>query len=325
MDNPPNANIHTIVKAQIVFLLSTLTEDNFDRNQIEIRSLSEQHGLDTYLHFIRRLIVHSQARLSSAAAPSAFDTSTSLTFRLLVQETQRLARDPFLADRFRDGIDKGEGDIFRHFDLVRFADRIGLRPLERLVLASSIVSAPTRKELSAQAATIIRLDFENAVLSLCQRPSFDHADLSPSQIAKLMSNLLSDPPSDSPTLDATQRQALVAAAQAKYGNETVAPILQRIFPTLSLPPNTSLVQTLIQLGQDITSDPDTVRALLLRFGISESNPPRDVQVVEIMSTLARLAAEGTTMCDVGALVRALSSLVSFSLFSCCRLGAENNV
>lgn len=247
-----------------------------------------------------------------------------------MQETQRLARDPFLADRFRDGIDKGEGEIFRHFDLVRFADRIGLRPLERLVLASSIVSAPTRKELSAQAATIIRLDFENAVLSLCQHPSFDHADLSPSQVAKLMSNLLSDPPSDSPTLDATQRQALVAAAQAKYGNEIVAPILQRIFPTLrylllrlpvcntsdvkiisrSLPPNTSLVQTLIQLGQDITSDPDTVRALLLRFGISESNPPRDVQVVEIMSTLARLAAEGTAMCDVGALVRALSSFVS---------------
>lgn len=40
MDNPPNANIHQIVKAQIVFLLSTLTEDNFDRNQIEIRSVS---------------------------------------------------------------------------------------------------------------------------------------------------------------------------------------------------------------------------------------------------------------------------------------------
>jgi CCR4-NOT transcription complex subunit 1 len=190
--------------------------------------------------------------------------------------------------------------------------------------------------LSTQAATIVRLDFENAVLSLCQHPSFDHADLSPSQVAKLMSNLLSDPPSDSPTLDATQRQALIAAAQAKYGNEIVAPILQRIFPTLryeyarplvynasdarlirSLPPNTSLVQTLIQLGQDITSDPDTVRALLLRFGISESNPPRDAQVVEIMSTLARLAAEGTTMCDVGALVRALSSFVSDPLVVYC--------
>lgn len=194
--------------------------------------MSEQHGLDTYLHFIRRLIVHSQARLSSTAGAPAFDNSTSLTFRLLIQETQRLARDPFLADRFRDGIDKGEGDIFRHFDLVRFADRIGLRPLERLILTSSVVSAPTRKELSTQAANIIRTEFENAALALCQRPSFDHGDLSPSQVAKLMSNLLSDAPSDTVILDGPQRQALIAAAQAKYGNDIVSPILQRIFPTL---------------------------------------------------------------------------------------------
>lgn len=188
--------------------------------------------MDTYLHFIRRLIVHSQARLASAAAPSAFDTSTSLTFRLLVQETQRLSRDPFLADRFRDGIDKGDGDIFRHFDLVRFADRVGLRPLERFILASAIVSAPVRKELANQAATIIRVDFENAVLSLCQHPSFDHADLNPGQVGKLLSNLLSDPPADSPILDGQQRQALVVAAQAKYGTDIMAAILQQIFPTL---------------------------------------------------------------------------------------------
>lgn len=41
MDNSANPpNIHTIVKAQIVFLLSTLTEENFERNQQEIRSVS---------------------------------------------------------------------------------------------------------------------------------------------------------------------------------------------------------------------------------------------------------------------------------------------
>jgi len=39
MDNSPSTNIHTIVKAQIVFLLSTLTEENFERNQLEIRSV----------------------------------------------------------------------------------------------------------------------------------------------------------------------------------------------------------------------------------------------------------------------------------------------
>jgi CCR4-NOT transcription complex subunit 1 len=161
-----------------------------------------------------------------------YDAAPSLTFRLLVQETQRLARDPFLADRFRDAIDKGETDIFRHFDLVRFTDRIGLRPLERLVLASSIVATGTRKELATMATNIIRADFENAVLSLYQHPSFDHADLSPSQVAKLLSNLLSDPPADVPILDVPQCLALIVAAQAKYGMEIMGPILQQIFPTL---------------------------------------------------------------------------------------------
>ncbi|KAH9180386.1 Not1-domain-containing protein [Lactarius sanguifluus] len=293
MDNPPNNNIHTIVRAQIVFLLSTLTEDNFDRNQAEIRSLSEQHGLETYLHFIRRLIVHSQARLQSTAAPSAFDTSTSLTFRLLVQETQRLARDPFLADRFRDGLDRGEGDIFRHFDLARFADRVGLRPLERLVLASSIVMAPTRKELAIQAATIIRVEFENAVLALCQHPSFDHADLSPAQVAKLLSNLLELSTPETPILDGPQRQALIAAAQAKYGTEVVAPILQQIIPRLRL---------------RVTLD--TIRALMHRFGISEANPPKDSTIIEYMVVLARLAADGSGLGDVGSFVRAISSCSS---------------
>ena len=124
-----------------------------------------------------------------------------------MQETQRLARDPFLADRFRDGIDKGEGDLFRQFDLVRFADRIGLRPLERLVLASSVISAQ-RKELANQAANIIRL-------ALFHNPSFDYTHLPLNQVAKLMSNLLCNPPSKSPVPDIIQVKTLIAAAQTE--------------------------------------------------------------------------------------------------------------
>ncbi|KDR81370.1 hypothetical protein GALMADRAFT_239234 [Galerina marginata CBS 339.88] len=307
MDNPPATNIHTIVKAQIVFLLSTLTEENFERNQMEIRSLSEQHGIDTYIHFIRRLIVHSQPRLLPNPPASAFDASISLTFRLLVQETQRLARDPFLAERFREGVGGGEGDSFRHFDLLRFVDRVGLRPLERLVLASAIVAGQTRKELSNQAAALIRAEFDNAVLELCQSPVLDHAEFSPNQLTKLMSNLLSDVPQDSPILDAAQRQALILAAQSKLGKEAMGPILHRIFTKLSLPPTTSLVEVLIQLGPETTNDPEIVRGLLERFGITDVNPPRDDQVVEIISTFSRLAAEGTVICDIGSFIRALVS------------------
>lgn len=41
MDTPSSTNnVHQIVKAQIVFLLSTLTEENFEQNQLQIRSVS---------------------------------------------------------------------------------------------------------------------------------------------------------------------------------------------------------------------------------------------------------------------------------------------
>jgi CCR4-NOT transcription complex subunit 1 len=81
---------------------------------------------------------------------------------------------------------------------------------------------------------MIRVEFENAVLALCQHPSFDHADLSPAQVAQLLSNLLELSTHDTPILDGPQRQALIAAAQAKYGTEVVAPILQQIIPRLRL-------------------------------------------------------------------------------------------
>lgn len=297
------------------------------RNQAEIRSLSEQHGLETYVHFLRRLIAASQSRLASNAPTTPFDTSSALTFRLLAEETQRLARDPFLADRFREAIDKGEGDIFRHFDLIRFCERVGLKPLEKLVLASSIIStSTTRRDLASQAAQLVRLNFDEAIVAICKTPSFDQDDLSPSQLAKLLSHLLSDPPPDSPILDAQQRVTIIASAQSKIGIEIMAPILQKIFPTLrcvvflivygsnssifsSLSPGTSLVQTLCQLGPELTADSETVLALLRRFGVSESSPPRESQVSEILQTLARYAGEGSPLCDVGALVKAICSLV----------------
>jgi CCR4-NOT transcription complex subunit 1 len=50
--------------------------------------------------------------------------------------------------------------------------------------------------------------------------------------------------------------------------------------------------------------------LLTRFGITEQNPPNDAQAIEIFTALGRFAAEGTSLCDVGAVVRALSSFVS---------------
>jgi CCR4-NOT transcription complex subunit 1 len=47
-----------------------------------------------------------------------------------------------------------------------------------------------------------------------------------------------------------------------------------------------------------------------RFGLSETNPPKDAAVVEHMVVLARLAADGSVLGDVGSFVRAIGSFVS---------------
>ncbi|EDR11008.1 uncharacterized protein LACBIDRAFT_141130, partial [Laccaria bicolor S238N-H82] len=131
--------------------------------------------------------------------------------------------------------------------------------------------------------------------------------MSANQVTKLLSNLLCDSSPDAPILESNQRQALILAAQTKYGRETMGPIIRRIFANLSVTPGTTSVQALVQFGPDITSDVDAIRALLERFGISDANPPRDAEVMEMMTTLGRLAAEGSVLCDVGALVRALGT------------------
>lgn len=80
--------------------------------------------------------------------------------------------------------------------------------------------------------------------------------------------------------------------------------------SISLPAGATLVQTLAQLGPEITADVDAVRALLLRFGYSERTQPGNQDVIDMVVTLARYASEGQQLPDVGSLIRALASLVS---------------
>lgn len=188
--------------------------------------------MDTYLHFFRRLIVQTEGRPNANTNPSNFDQTTALTFRLLVQETQRLARDPFLADRFKESIDRGEGEAFRNFDLRRFAERVNLKPLERLILYSPVLISATRKDLVLQAKSVIEGDFDEAVLALCQQSAFDTVDVTANQVAKLLSVLIAEPPSDSPVLSPTQLQALVMSAHSKCGSEMMANVLGQILPSM---------------------------------------------------------------------------------------------
>lgn len=232
-----------------------------------------------------------------------------LTFTLLQQEAQRLARDPFLADRFREAIDKADSEQLRHFELVRFLDRLQLSPLERVSLASAMLSATNRRDLVQQANSVIRLHFDQARHNLMNIPMFEGGDLSPQQAAKLLSNLLCEPGQDQPVLDPTQRQNLISAMQAKYGQEFIVPVLKQILPRINLSQGTTLAQALTQLGPELTTDKEIVRAMFAKFQITEANPPTDLQVLEVINRLAKFAIEGTSMPDIRGVVKAFNSFV----------------
>jgi CCR4-NOT transcription complex subunit 1 len=189
-------------------------------------------------------------------------------------------------------------------------DRIGLLPIERVVLASSMLGVTNRRDLIPQATSLIRMNFDQARLALMAHPTFDSGNLSQVQAAKLLSNLLCDNPAETPILDPNQRQALFAALSTKYGLDFVASALKQALPRISLPPGTAVAQMLVQLGPDLTSDPELVRILLARFNISESSPPTDLQVLEVINRLARYAIEGSAMPDIRTLVKTFNGFVS---------------
>ncbi|GFZ43225.1 hypothetical protein JCM24511_00944, partial [Saitozyma sp. JCM 24511] len=103
-----------IVRAQIVFLLTTFTEESFDKSANEIRNLASSNGPEMYNHFLRRatvvaspilqtLIQHSQQYKDDPAAPPPNIPTTgqaALVWRLLVSEAVRASRDITLAPHF---------------------------------------------------------------------------------------------------------------------------------------------------------------------------------------------------------------------------------
>ncbi|RSH85805.1 uncharacterized protein EHS24_003985 [Apiotrichum porosum] len=108
------AGTAAIVRAQIVFLLTTFTEESFDKSAAEIRTLASTHGPEMYHHFVRRtavvaspviqvLVQHTQQYKDDMSAPPPPVPTTgpaALAFKLLATEAARAARDVALAPHF---------------------------------------------------------------------------------------------------------------------------------------------------------------------------------------------------------------------------------
>ncbi|KAK4700026.1 CCR4-NOT transcription complex subunit 1, partial [Phenoliferia sp. Uapishka_3] len=223
----------------------------------------------------------------------------SLVLRLLTSEVQRMARDPTLADRFKEAVMQGaEGpggadSVLRSFSLSTLFGQpalADLSPLERLVFASpfltllnpSTPSTPAatgdKRALGLEAAHLIRKVISPALdqLGAPAATQADIAELSPLPISKLFSILLSDFSSGdrdgegSPIFSDDERRAVIlAAVRGRLGTEVGAQALAHALNEMAFssttPPAPIAVLSRLSPAAALCSL-DVVRAVLARFG-----------------------------------------------------------
>lgn len=131
----------SLVVTQLNILLSTIKEDT-DRAKWEtqaekIRRLVNDSGMEVSTTYFRRLLQSNASTIFPGAprAPAGQDNAGS--YQLLVEEMQKLAKDPQQADKIAQSLDTSEGDLFRDFDLATFVEHFRLDPISKTALVLS--------------------------------------------------------------------------------------------------------------------------------------------------------------------------------------------
>lgn len=100
--------------------------------------------MEVFSKYFRRLLVGNSPSVFSGTGRSVENPAN---YQLLVQEMQKVSRNPDQAYKIADTIDTSDGDIFRDFDLSTFMEHFKLDPLAKttLALAFKAVSKPDLK------------------------------------------------------------------------------------------------------------------------------------------------------------------------------------
>ncbi|CAG8484093.1 12574_t:CDS:2 [Ambispora gerdemannii] len=302
-----HTGLSTIVKAQISFLLSTLTADNYAQKVAEIDSLIEQHGHDIYFHLLRRLLIANQSKIFNTGNRSNSEVIiySSLDYRLLIDKVKQSASNPTLSAVFCDALNSIDNiDSFRNFDLNRFLDQVGLNPVEKVSLSISLLSA-TKKEIEEK--EIITNNFDPLVEAL-QDPSIQR-----NTSHQLLHHLLvffKSYQAESLSIATQQLDAPAEAARSKFASKPVPLVLLPLlnnnkaitasdFSQVKMEDNTtitttnsnvSLAKVMLDMGYSCCESPTAVRNLLGQFGDS-GNAIQEKDVAQVLGMMAGTPTE----------------------------------
>jgi CCR4-NOT transcription complex subunit 1 len=135
--------LSSLVITQLNILLSSIKDIKSDSDRVKwetqaekIRNLVHASGMELFTTYFRRLLQSNASAIFPGVprAPSSTGDNAG-SYQLLVEEVQKILKDPQQADKMAQSLDTNEGDLFRDFDLMTFLDHFRLDSIAKVALA----------------------------------------------------------------------------------------------------------------------------------------------------------------------------------------------
>lgn len=105
--------------------------------------------MDVFPKFFRRLVSGNASKIFPGANIKGSENAGAGSYQILVEEMQKILRDPSQAQKIAETIDEADGDVFRDFDFISFVEHFDLGPVAETALSLAF-RACTRVDLRSK-------------------------------------------------------------------------------------------------------------------------------------------------------------------------------
>ena len=90
--------------------------------------------MDVFPKYFRRLVSGNATKIFPGTNIKGSENAGAGSYQILVEEMQKILRDPGQARKIAETIDEGDGDLFRDFDLLSFIEHFDLGAVAETIL-----------------------------------------------------------------------------------------------------------------------------------------------------------------------------------------------
>ncbi|KAI4146009.1 MAG: hypothetical protein LQ341_002202 [Variospora aurantia] len=263
-----SSSVSKIVVTQVFILLGSITEKEgrakWESQAEAIRKLVESNGMEVFAKYFRRLLSGNSPQIFPGISRNVENLGN---YQLLVQEMEKITRDPTQATKIAEIIDTSEGDIYRDFDLATFIEHFKLNPLAKTLLATAFLHV-SKPDLNTKAGSILSQNFPFLLQILANANNDDsEVEIPASLLATCAFKYLEDLPPRYRT--GTEKASISEAFRARYltGDLQAQPSIVRSTLALAdaMEMDYELARDIHHRGPRITASIEAAKEFLARY------------------------------------------------------------